>query len=525
MPHRARSTWQQVKDRYGTLAILRQTESFAERDYDLIVVGGGIYGVMLALESVKRGLRPLLLEKDDFGAATSFNSLRIVHGGLRHLQTLDLRRHLESVQERRWFLANFSEFVVPLPCLMPLYGRGIRRKSIFRAALLINDVLSANRNDGVAAENAIPGGRVYDKSGTIKAFPDVNQDGLQGAAVWYDAAVPDSQRVVMEVLRWASHYGADAANYTRALKLIVSGDQVRGVVARDRETNSEISFRARVVINSGGPWSQEIAGQFGSVRDSWFWPSLAWNLLTDKPALSKYALAITPLRAGGPTYFLHPWKGRLFVGTGHSAWEGPLDNPRPSSEQTWEMIDDLNSAIPGLGLGKENISRVVAGLLPATGPRSPNIATRPAIVDHSKCGGPGGLVSICGVKFTTARLVAAKTLDSVFGRTKGAANPGFQRPRPAPSWQSESVDFSDEKAEASYGKALGKLITEESAMNLCDVVFRRTDLWERPQLALRLAPKIGEFFDWSDDRKTLELKKLEQELAQSELRHSMVRES
>jgi glycerol-3-phosphate dehydrogenase len=297
------------------------------------------------------------------------------------------------------------------------------------------------------------------------------------------------------------------------------------VVARDRETNSEISFRTKVVINAGGPWSQEVGEQFGSHHDNWFWPSLAWNLLTNKPALSEYALAITPPRDGGRTYFLHPWKGRLFAGTGHSAWKGPVDNPRPSSAQTRQMIDDLNSAIPGLELGKENISRVVAGLLSAIQPGSPKIATKPAIVNHSESGGPDGLISICGVKFTTARLVAEKTLDSVFGPIKAVPDSGFQRPQPGPPWESGSVDFSDEKEEASYGRALSKLVADESAMNLCDVVFRRTDLWERPQLALRLAPRISEFFDWSESRSALELRRLEQELAQPESRHGIARET
>jgi glycerol-3-phosphate dehydrogenase len=107
------------------MAMERQIHLYSERDYDLIIVGGGIYGAMLALESVFRGLKPLLLEKSDFGAATSFNSLRIVHGGLRYLQTLDLPRHFESVRERRWFLRNFPDHVRPLPCLMPLFQGSI----------------------------------------------------------------------------------------------------------------------------------------------------------------------------------------------------------------------------------------------------------------------------------------------------------------------------------------------------------------------------------------------------------------
>jgi glycerol-3-phosphate dehydrogenase len=167
------------------MAMERQIHLYSERDYDLIIVGGGIYGAMLALESVFRGLKPLLLEKSDFGAATSFNSLRIVHGGLRYLQTLDLLRHFESVRERRWFLKNFPDHVRPLPCLMPLYNKGIKRKTVFRAALLINDALSMRRNSGVMPERKLLNGKIIDRAEVVSAFPGVDEKGLKGAAVWF----------------------------------------------------------------------------------------------------------------------------------------------------------------------------------------------------------------------------------------------------------------------------------------------------------------------------------------------------
>lgn len=506
------------KKRYNKIAIVRQPELYSQRDYDLIIVGGGIYGVMLTLEAVLRGLRPLLLEREDFGGATSFNSLRIVHGGLRYLQTLDLKRHVESVQERRWFLANFPDLASPLPCLMPLYGKGVRRKSIFRAAMLINDLLSINRNDGVREDRSIPRGKVISKAETVAAFPDVDATNLQGAALWHDAAIPDSQRVVMELLRWAAHYGADAANYMQVSALSIKDNVAGGVVAQDREFGSEWSFRAPVVINSAGPWSEDMAEKMGGKADRWFWPSLAWNILTDKPALSECALALTPPRAGGPTYFLHPWKGRLLIGTGHAPWNGAVDNPITSGEQIEATLDDINASVPGLALTPANVERVFAGLLPAAGPHSARLSTKPAVVDHSKSGGPRGLVSICGVKFTTARRVAAHTLDKVFGAKRAGGGSGSPRPHAAQAWQSGTVDFSDDGANQRYREGLGRLVADESPMNLRDVVFRRTDLWESPDLALRLAPKICDSFAWREDRKEAELAALGEELARPDSR-------
>jgi glycerol-3-phosphate dehydrogenase len=495
------------------MPIKRQPDLFSQRDYDVIIVGGGIYGASLALESVFCGLKPLLLEKSDFGAATSFNSLRIVHGGLRYLQTLDLPRHFESVRERRWFLRHFPEHVQPLPCLMPLYNAGIKRKSIFRAALLINDVLSMRRNAGVAPERVLASGSIMGRSDVVSAFPGVEQEGLKGAAVWFDAAVPDSQRVLMEMLRWAAHWGADVANYVRVTSVSTSSGIVDGVMAHDDVADNEVSFRAPVVINAAGPWSSALAGQFDGQSHDWFCPSLAWNILTDKAAPGEYALALTPPRSGAPTYFLHPWKGRMFIGTGHSPWDGSVENPQPSHKQLRIMLDDLNSAAPGLALDEKNIARVFAGLLPAAGPDSAKLSKRPVFVRHSDSGGPKGLYSICGVKFTTARLVAERTLAAVPGARGRRDAAAFPRPPAASDWSSRGSDFTIGQNKEAYLDGLGRIIEDESAVKLQDIVFRRTDLWESPELAMKLAPDLARQFGWNEHKAGNELASLASELA------------
>ena len=126
--------------------IIREPLDAVKKKYDLIIIGGGIYGTMLSLEASRRGLLSLLLERDDFGQHTSFNSLRIIHGGLRYLQSLDLHRFRESVSERKWFLKTFPHLIKTLPCLMPLYGNGLYHPFVLRTALLMNDILSYNRN-------------------------------------------------------------------------------------------------------------------------------------------------------------------------------------------------------------------------------------------------------------------------------------------------------------------------------------------------------------------------------------------
>ena len=105
----------------------RQLKILQTERFDLVIIGGGIYGAMLQLYAAAAGLKSALIDRGDFGAETSFNSLRILHGGLRYIQSLDLRRSRESIREQRWFLGKFPDLVRPLPCLLPLYKRGWRR--------------------------------------------------------------------------------------------------------------------------------------------------------------------------------------------------------------------------------------------------------------------------------------------------------------------------------------------------------------------------------------------------------------
>ena len=346
--------------------IARDPEGASRDRYDLIIIGGGIHGAMLLLEAGQRGLRSLLVERGDFGGETSFQSLRIVHGGLRYLQALDLPRFFESVRERRWFLRTFPELVTPLPCLMPLYGEGLRRRGVLGAALCANDLLSLHRNRGVGLDRRLPAGRLISAAEVRSRFPDVDGSGLQGAALWYDAHMPDSQRLLMETLRWACALGGRALNYVEAQELCAAGRGVSGISAIDTETGLDHRYHASVVVNATGPWGRGLAARFDRDAPELFRPSLAWNVWFARPAPSDCALALTARdKKAARTYFLHPWKGRLLAGTGHGPWRGEVEQPRPSEAQLDEFIADLNAAVPGWSLRRAEVVRVFAGLLPA----------------------------------------------------------------------------------------------------------------------------------------------------------------
>lgn len=454
-----------------------------------------MYGVALTLESARRGFRPLLLERADFGHFTSWNSLRIIHGGLRYLQTLDFRRFRESVAERRWWLRTFPTLVRPLPCLMPLYNRGMRRVSSLRWALKLNDFLSRHRNLDVPADQALPRGRILSVEETLAAFPQVAVSGLRGGALWYDAVMSESQRLVIEMLRWACGAGATALNYVEAEELLTAAGHVVGVLGRELPSGATKTYHAPVVVNCAGPWSRQVARRCDRDVSHLFHPSLAFNLLLDRWPTFRTAIAVTPPRAGARTYFLHPWKGRVFAGTYHAPWHGGPDHVVPREEHIERFLADLRLAIPGFELGRNAVERVHAGLLPAMAEGSSRLAAREVLHSHQRTGGPRGLYSISGVKFTTARRVAEKTLRLIC-REDQRSFPPLQSDRiPGPVFRVPTADEFEQLLltdPAAARRVVATLRAEEAVVDLEDLMLRRTDWGIHPHQAADIARRISD---------------------------------
>ncbi|MBP7146634.1 MAG: FAD-dependent oxidoreductase [Acidobacteria bacterium] len=484
----------------SAVALSREPERAAATDYELIIAGGGIYGATLALEAARRGVRCLLLERADFGGATSWNSLRIVHGGLRYLQSADLPRFAESVRERRWLLDTFPDLVRPLACLMPLYSRGLYRPAVFRAALLANDLLT-RRVEGAAAGAPLPRGRVLGREETLRMFPQAAPRGLAGAALWHDAAMPSSQRLLVEMLRWAVRCGASVLNHTDVREMLVEDGRVAGIRAEDRPSGVTREYRAPVVVNCAGPWSAELAARFDRPAPGLFRPSLAFNVLLDRVPPAPAALAVSAPRRGARIYFLHPWQGRILAGTCHAPWPGPLDDPTPPPELVATFLAELNEAAPGLRLERGDILRVHAGLLPAREAGTARLSVRPVIRDHGACRGPHGLFSVSGVKFTTARAVAERTLRAIYGRAFAEMR-YLAVPRPEPA------EFEGRHLLALDRDALRRLLRDEAALHLDDLLLRRVLAPPSPAECVGLASRICEILGYDRARTDAELARL-----------------
>jgi len=374
--------------------------------HDLIIVGGGVYGLTLALEATRRGRAPLLLEKGACGGATSAASLCILHGGLRYLQHLDLARALESVRARAWWQREFPELVRPLACLMPLHGRGLKRPAVLRAGLALNELLCRLGDGG-----RLPRGRVLDAGEVRARLPLAPPAGLAGGALWHDLFAPDMAALLAEIRRRAEAAGATVREGLEVRGALLEDGRIAGVRARHRASGEEAVLHAPLVVNAAGPWAAGVARACGAREAPAFHPLLAWNVVFERAPPSDHALAVTAPREGAQTWFLVPLGGRLVAGTGYAPWHGVADRVELPAAELERFVAEIDAALPGLGLRADEVRRVLAGLLPARGPGSAGFATRPQILDHGTRGGPAGLVSVVGVKLTTAPGLAARVLE------------------------------------------------------------------------------------------------------------------
>jgi glycerol-3-phosphate dehydrogenase len=377
---------------------------------------------------------------------------------------------------------------------------------------MINHFLSNKWNTNLAPDQIIRGGGVITSEEVKKYFPQVDRINLMGGAIWYDAYMSDSQRILMQVLLWACNEGATALNYTEAMSLITKKNNVAGILAKDKETAIEYKFNTKVVVNAAGPWCREIATKFDKDGPFLFQPSLAWNVLFDKKALSSHALALTPKTLNNQTLFLVPWKERLMVGTGHIPWMGCTRDPEPSKEQLKAFIADINSTIPNIDLSYKDIVRVYAGLLPAKMQASADLRAREVILDHSKKGGPNGLYSISGVKFTTSRLVAEKVLKHIFPNLNVSSGKSkkyyFCNNQEKNCRGIFNYDWIPDDEDSTWKKNLRIIIENESVVHLDDFIFRRTSFADNPYRTNSSVQLLFQLFNWNEERFKSEVKRL-----------------
>ena len=431
----------------------RDLKKIAGTTYDLLVIGGGINGLCVAWDAALRGLSVALVEKADFGAATSAATLKIVHGGLRYLQHADVRRMRESIRERMVLMRIAPHLVHPMPFVVPTYGHLLKGKELMAAAMAMTDLIGFDRNRLDDPQKRIPNGRVISRRECLAILPDIPPKNLTGAAVFYDAQMVNSDRLTLGFALSASAAGADLANYVEVTGLRTDGDRVTAATAKDALTGDTFDLQARMVANMTGPWSDIVVAYLrGNRPDRRVLRSKGIQIVA--PLYSaEYAFAIESkerdpdaiIQRGGRLYFVMPWRGRSLIGTTDTVYEGDPDEFAITEEDLSTFIDDITEAYPAARLSRDEVTYWFGGLRPigekSIDPRISKAARKFEIIDHARRDGIANVVSAVGVKYTTARSVAEQVVDLVF-RKMGRQSPKCSTAA-TPTYGGEIARFDD----------------------------------------------------------------------------------
>jgi glycerol-3-phosphate dehydrogenase len=478
--------------------VIRDLPRLAEREFDVLVVGGGIYGLATAYDAAQRGLAVALVDRGDFGAATSFNHLKTIHGGLRYLQSADVARMREAVRERRTFARIAPRLVSPVAFVMPTGAALTRNRFAMRAAVMVDALLARDRNAGVDDVRYLPAGRVIAGRECRRLF-DGAIDPVSSAVLWYDYVTVSGERLTFSFAKAAAMHGAVLANYVEACSALRSGPRIVGVGARDSLTGGTFDIRARVVVNATGPWGRTLLDRAGVAGRRW--PLLkAMNLVTSRPARQTALVASGP---SGRALVVLPWNGHTLVGTSESATEREPDDQSVQYREIRSFVAEINAAFPALALKDEEVTLVHRGIVPAVSNNGRlSLVGHSRVVDHADAGSPE-VISVIGVKYTTARAVAERVVDLILTKLGRPAVRCRTAEVPLPNAALDDSDAADPVLQA---------IRAEMAQTLCDVVIRRTGQgslgYPGDAVAGGIADRIGTELGWSDERTRREIDEL-----------------
>ncbi|MCP1169303.1 FAD-dependent oxidoreductase [Limimaricola litoreus] len=448
--------------------------------WDVLVIGGGIYGAMAAREAALRGLRTALVERADFGSGTSQNSLKIMHGGIRYVQHLDFARLRASARERAFWLRAAPDLVRPLKFVIPLVGHGTRGPAAFASVAALYGLGT------VGIDGTLPGVRVVGRARAQALLGAMAPEEMTGAGVWHDGQIEDTGRLLMAALRAATQAGALVANYVEAEALLRTAGRVEGAALLDRIAGTRGDVRADITLCCAGPAAAglTVSALGPEARSRFPCFARAMNLVIDRPA-GPYALGVISrsradaiVKRGGRMYFFVPWGGRLMIGTHESPHEGT--DLRDGLDASSAFLDEINVICPGLHLRPDELLHVHRGLIPADVDDARTTVRRlrsGTVIDHEAEVGVGGLISCTGVKYTTARLVAARMVTLVQARL-GKGLPPRQGAARSLATRLPVISEPSHAGLQNWAARIEMAVRDEMAMSLDDVLWRRSTIGE-----------------------------------------------
>lgn len=367
--------------------------------FDILVIGGGITGVGIALDAVGRGMSVALIEKQDFAAGTSSRSTKLIHGGLRYLKQFEFGLVREVGHERETVYHNAPHLVIPEKMLLPITDGGSFGEMAASFGIYTYDLLAGVKRD----ERRV----MLDRSATLKREPLLKKEGLKAGALYWEYRSDDA-RLVIEVAKTAAEDGAVLLNYCQFDDFLYDGDTISGIKATDMKASKPLEIKAKKVVNAAGPWVDAVRSKDEKVKGKRLHLTKGVHLVFDHERF--------PLRqsvyfdvSDGRMIFAIPRDGSTYVGTTDTDYKDDMARPNITESDVDYVLKAANEAFDIEPLTRADIRSSWAGLRPLIHEdgKSPSELSRKDEIFISE----HGLISIAGGKLTGYRKMAERTVD------------------------------------------------------------------------------------------------------------------
>jgi glycerol-3-phosphate dehydrogenase len=474
--------------------------------WDIVVIGGGATGVGVALDAAARGYRTLLLERHDFGKGTSSRSTKLVHGGVRYLEQGNISLVMEALRERGLLRRNAPHLVSELPFIVPSYAWW--EGPFYGLGLKLYQALSGRYGFGAS--------QILSKEDTLARLHNINTDGLRGGVIYYDGQFDDA-RLLINLVATAFEQGATLLNYVEVVGLGRDGDGlVDAVTACDLETGTELSVKAKVVINATGPFTDSVRQLADAGARKMITPSQGAHIVLDRSFLPGDTAIMVPHTSDGRVMFAIPWHGHTLIGTTDTPVAAAGIEPVPTDQEIEFMLDTARLYLEKKP-ARSDILSTFAGIRPLV---NAGDATNTAALsrDHTIHIDQSGLVSIAGGKWTTYRNMAEDCVNQAAMLAGLPERPSVTKELSIHGYHPSAETFGSLQPYGADASFIGNLIQndaglgvqlhpdlpiraaqvvwaarEEMARTVEDVLARRTRaLFLNARAAVMMAPRVAQ---------------------------------
>lgn len=434
-----------------------------EKEWDIIIIGGGATGIGAALDAATRSYKTLLIEQSDFAKGTSSRSTKLVHGGVRYLAQGNIKLVREALFERGRLLKNAPHITSAMGFVVPVYNWS--SKFYYGAGLKVYDVLSGKLSLGKTL--------LLNKQETIERLPGIDTAKLSGGILYYDGRFDDA-RLAIDMAVTAAAQGALMVNYCKALSLIKENKKVKGIVVKELIGGKEYEVKGKVIINATGVFANYLMQDDEPNMKNIVTPSQGIHLVVDKKFFPGSNAMMIPKTDDGRVLFAVPWHNKVVIGTTDTQVDTISENPKPLREEIDFVLHHANRYLAA-DISETDVTSMFAGLRPLVkkGTGKTSLLSR----DHTIIVSPSGLVTITGGKWTTYRKMAEDVINNAAFVAKlpkkDCITKNFAIQSPPMFYRNENLQqgFSD------YSKEMiAWFINHEMAMTAEDILARRTRL-------------------------------------------------